>query len=130
MGQRLQQAIEKDFTSLRLFYDEFHKKALGNFGSGWTWLVHDGEKLVIWNTSNAMTPIAENLAPILTCDVWEHAYYLDYQNRRADYVKNFLKHLNWEFGSENLKIIQRHRGEEEFDGDEDTDERIAKDTRL
>ena len=68
------------------------------FGSGWAWLVLDGEELKIVTTANADTPIAFGLKPVFTIDVWEHAYYLDYQNRRADYLNSFFEHLiNWEF---------------------------------
>ena len=73
--------------------------------AGWAWLVKDSEddKLKIIKTSNADTPIAQGLTPLLTLDVWEHAYYLDYQNRRADYVNTYLEHLvNWEFAEANL----------------------------
>lgn len=76
--------------------DEFNKKALANFGSGWTWLVKkpDGT-LDIVNTSNAESIINTDDTPLLTCDVWEHAYYIDYRNARAKYLENFWKVLNW-----------------------------------
>ncbi len=76
---------------------------MGQFGSGWAWLVMDGEKLKVVKTGNANTPLTQSAKPLLTIDVWEHAYYLDYQNRRADYVNAVLDTLvNWEFAAENL----------------------------
>ena len=90
----LKEKIIKKFGSYEKFKEEFKTAATTQFGSGWAWLVEDekGELQVI-KTSNADTPIAHNLKPIITCDVWEHAYYLDYQNRRADFVSAFLEHL-------------------------------------
>jgi Fe-Mn family superoxide dismutase len=74
------------------------------FGSGWAWLVQDGGDLKIMKTLNADTPLAHGLTPLLTADVWEHAYYLDYQNRRPDYLAAFLdKLVNWDFVNANLK---------------------------
>ncbi|NCB29614.1 MAG: superoxide dismutase [Fe], partial [Clostridia bacterium] len=74
------------------------------FGSGWAWLVAEGDKLSVIKTPNAETPLTTpNLRPLLVIDVWEHAYYLDYQNRRADYVKAIIaQHLNWDFAAKNL----------------------------
>lgn len=90
--------IIKSFGSIDIFKQEFLKAANSRFGSGWTWLVLDGEELKIVTTANADTPIAHGLKPIFTVDVWEHAYYLDYQNRRADFVENVLNHLaDWDF---------------------------------
>jgi superoxide dismutase, Fe-Mn family len=78
------------------FREEFLKAATGQFGSGWAWLVLERGKPKIVATANAMTPIAEDQVPLLTCDVWEHAYYLDYQNRRESFVAAFVDHLvNW-----------------------------------
>ena len=95
--------IEADFGSYDAFKKDFASAALSQFGSGWAWLVKDGDALKILKTSNADTPIAEGLIPLLTVDVWEHAYYLDYQNRRAEYVDAYLEHLvNWEFAETNL----------------------------
>lgn len=95
--------IDDAFGSLDAFKDEFKAAAVGQFGSGWVWLVVDGGALKVVKTGNADTPIANGQTPLLTCDVWEHAYYLDYQNRRPDYVQTFLDHLvNWEFAAENL----------------------------
>lgn len=95
--------INKSFGNLENFYSEFKAAALSQFGSGWAWLVLEGETLKIYKTANADTPIVHGLKPILTVDVWEHAYYLDYQNRRADFVDGILKNLlNWEFAVSNL----------------------------
>lgn len=84
------------FGGLEEFKAAFTESALGNFGSGWTWLVqkHDGS-LAIVNTSNAETPITDGHKALLTCDVWEHAYYVDYRNARPDYVKHFWALVNW-----------------------------------
>lgn len=92
-------AIEEAFDSLENFKEKFLSSALNNFGSGWTWLVLDGEnKLQILNTSNADTPIKDNNHhPLLTCDVWEHAYYIDTRNNRAQYLENFWTLINWTF---------------------------------
>lgn len=91
--------IEEAFGSFETFCAEFKQAAITQFGSGWAWLVSDKDgKLSILKTANADLPMAHNLTALLTCDVWEHAYYLDYQNRRPDYVDTFLKHLiNWDF---------------------------------
>lgn len=95
--------IEADFGSYHAFKKEFAAAALFQFGSGWAWLVKDGDKLKIIKTKNADTPIALGMTPLLTIDVWEHAYYLDYQNRRAEYINAYLENLvNWEFAEENL----------------------------
>lgn len=99
----LSHQIEEDFGSYAEFEERFKKAAATQFGSGWAWLVWNGEALEIVKTPNAHTPITEGHTPLLTCDVWEHAYYLDYQNRRPDYVSTFLKYLvNWDFAQENF----------------------------
>ena len=86
--------IEDAFGSYDQFYEDFTNAAVSQFGSGWAWLVEDKDgKLSIMKTANADTPLAHGLKALLTVDVWEHAYYLDYQNRRADFVKTFLTHL-------------------------------------
>lgn len=96
--------INEDFGSYDAFVDEFKNAGLTQFGSGWAWLVLEGGKLKITKTANADTPMVHDQKAILTVDVWEHAYYLDYQNRRADYLDLFLKHLvNWDFANANLK---------------------------
>jgi superoxide dismutase, Fe-Mn family len=90
-------AINEAFGSYDTFRDEFKKAAVGQFGSGWAWLVLDGGKLAIMATANADLPMKHGKTAVLTCDVWEHAYYIDYRNRRPDYVDTFLDHLiNWE----------------------------------
>lgn len=92
------------FGSAENFKQEFKSAASSLFGSGYTWLVRDGNELKIINLANADTPIAHNMKPILTLDVWEHAYYLDYKNRRADFIDSFLDNLvDWNFVAENLK---------------------------
>jgi len=97
-------AIEKEFGSLDNFKDEFSKAAATLFGSGWAWLVKDNNnKLSIIQESNAGNPMTKGLTPLLTCDVWEHAYYIDKQNRRPDYIKEFWTLVNWDFVAENLK---------------------------
>lgn len=97
--------ITEVFESAENFYSQFKSVATSIFGSGWAWLVQEKDgTLKIISTANADTPIAHNLKPILTIDVWEHSYYLDYQNRRADYIDIVLKNLiNWEFVKENLQ---------------------------
>jgi Fe-Mn family superoxide dismutase len=92
------QLIERDFGSYDAFKDTFKKAALTQFGSGWAWLVREGDQLKITKTPNADLPLAHGQKALLTVDVWEHAYYLDYQNRRPDYVETFLASLvNWDF---------------------------------
>ena len=100
---RLLEAIEKSFGGFDQFKEEFVAAGVGQFGSGWVWLDQRGDTLEIVKTSNADTPIAHGQTVLLTCDVWEHAYYLDYQNRRKDFVQAFLDHLaNWEFAASQL----------------------------
>ena len=96
--------IIKYFGNKQKFYEDFKSIASSVFGSGWVWLVVDKNKVLkIINTSNADTPIAYGLKPILAIDLWEHAFYLDYQNRRADFIEDFLQNLiNWQFVKENL----------------------------
>jgi len=97
-------AIERDFGSYDKWKSEFAAAATGRFGSGWAWLVQDGGKLAIATTSNADTPLREGKRCILTLDVWEHAYYIDYRNARPNFINAFLDHLvNWDFANENLK---------------------------
>lgn len=94
------------FDGANAFFDAFKSASGGVFGSGWSWLVHDGNTLKILTTANADTPIAHGMHPVLSLDVWEHAYYLDYQNRRADFIDAFLLHMvNWDFVRENLDQI-------------------------
>ncbi|MBR2510748.1 MAG: Fe-Mn family superoxide dismutase, partial [Alphaproteobacteria bacterium] len=101
---KVPQEIIDNFGSIENFKTEFKSAATSLFGSGYTWLVQDGDKLKIINMTNADTPIAHNMKPVLTLDVWEHSYYLDYKNRRADFIDNFLNNLiNWDFVAENLR---------------------------
>lgn len=95
--------INAAFGSYEKFAEDFKQAALTQFGSGWAWLVQEGDTLKITKTPNADLPMVHNQQALLTCDVWEHAYYLDYQNRRADFVQTFLDHLvNWDFVNQNL----------------------------
>ena len=99
----LKQKIEADFGSVDACKKELAGAALSQFGSGWAWLVLDGNKLKTMKTANAETPLTSGVKPLITIDVWEHAYYLDYQNRRADYVNAVLeKLLNWDAALQNL----------------------------
>ncbi len=101
---RLLEMIEGSFGGFDAFRSAFIEAGLAQFGSGWVWLVQDGDTLKIVKTSNADTPAAHGQTALLTCDVWEHAYYLDYQNRRKDFVEAFLDHLaNWGFAASQLK---------------------------
>jgi Fe-Mn family superoxide dismutase len=98
----LRQKIEASFGSVDACKKELATAATTQFGSGWAWLVKDGDKLQVAKTSNADLPLTKGLKPLLTIDVWEHAYYLDYQNRRVDYVNAVLdKLINWGFAADN-----------------------------
>lgn len=97
------EAIDEAFGGLDEFKEEFVAAAGAQFGSGWAWLVLDGDRLRVTTTANAGLPIIHGQRALLTCDVWEHAYYLDYQNRRPDFVKAFLDNLvDWKFVADNL----------------------------
>ncbi|MEK6684880.1 MAG: superoxide dismutase [Pseudomonadota bacterium] len=99
----LKQKIEASFGSLDACKKEFATAAMTQFGSGWAWLILDGDKIAVAKTGNADSPLTKHMRPLLTIDVWEHAYYLDYQNRRADYVNTILdKLINWDFAAANL----------------------------
>jgi len=99
----LKQQIEASFGSVETCKQEFAGAAMSQFGSGWAWLVLDGNKLRVKKTGNADLPLTAGMKPLLTIDVWEHAYYLDYQNRRADYVNAVIDRLiNWEFVMQNV----------------------------
>jgi Fe-Mn family superoxide dismutase len=99
----LLQAIDASFGSVEVFKSRFARAATGALDSGWAWLVLAEGKLKIMYTSNAHNPLMYQMRPLLALDVWEHAYYLDYQDRRADYVRFVLERLlNWEFANENL----------------------------
>ncbi len=96
--------LTRDFGSGDKVREEFSNKAMAQFGSGWAWLVLDGGKAKIVTTGNAETPLTTAAKPLLTCDVWEHAYYIDYRNDRGAFVKTFLEKLvNWDFAAKNLK---------------------------
>lgn len=100
---KLAEAITKDFGSFAEFKEQFTKAAVGQFGSGWAWLVKNPEgKLEIVATGNAANPMTDNKKPLLTCDVWEHAYYIDYRNLRPKYVEAFWALVNWDFAEANL----------------------------
>jgi len=102
------QAIERDLGGVAKFEEAFKKAAVGQFGSGWGWLVLDKGKLKITHTQNGVDPLPLGQTALLTCDVWEHAYYLDYQNRRPDFVQAFLDHLvNWDLVAQNLAKANR-----------------------
>lgn len=95
--------INADFGSFENFKKEFVNGGVTQFGSGWVWLVLDGGKLKIAKSANAETPLTSGAIPLLVCDVWEHAYYLDFQNRRPDFLASFLENLvNWDFANANL----------------------------
>jgi Fe-Mn family superoxide dismutase len=103
----LSDLIERDFGSLEAFKELFLTAAAGLFGSGWVWLVITKEKkLEIEQTSNADTPIRHGRTPLLTCDVWEHAYYIDHRNARPEYLEKWWKLVNWEFVSDNLAKVE------------------------
>jgi len=96
--------IAADFGGLDAFKDQFKQAGATQFGSGWVWLVEEAGALKIVKTANAMTPMVAGQTALVTCDVWEHAYYLDYQNRRPDFLQVFLDHLiNWDFVDQNMR---------------------------
>ncbi len=103
----LAEKIDQDFGSYDRFREELSNAAATQFGSGWAWLVLDNGTLKVVKTANAQTPITEGMTPILTVDVWEHAYYLDYQNRRPDYVASLIDNLlNWDFATKNFEAAR------------------------
>ena len=113
------QAIEASFGSQRTFSQQFVSAAGDQFGSGWAWLVLEGGRLRIVATPNAETPLTTAQRPLLTIDVWEHAYYLDYQQRRLDYIAAFLGHLvNWDFANQNLDRLRVARASNAAQGTE------------
>lgn len=100
---QLARAIEDTFGSYNRFKEEFTKSAVTTFGSGWAWLVKDADGgLALVSTSNAGCPLTSGQTPLLTCDVWEHAYYIDYRNLRPKYVEAFWNLVDWDFASENF----------------------------
>jgi Fe-Mn family superoxide dismutase len=97
------EAINRDFGSVDQFREDFKNAAVSQFGSGWAWLVEKNGKLEIMKTANADLPLAHGVNALLTCDVWEHAYYIDFRNARPNYVQAFIDHLlNWDFVAENM----------------------------
>lgn len=101
----MKRQIEKDFGGLAAFQREFADAGARQFGSGWAWLVLDGNKLRVVTTSNAEQPMLQGQQALLTCDVWEHAYYLDYRNERPKFIEAFLKKLaNWDFAAERFAL--------------------------
>lgn len=101
---KLAEELAANFGSVEKFKEEFTAAAVGHFGSGWAWLVKDpaNNKLSVVQSHDAGNPMTDGLKPILTCDVWEHAYYIDYRNDRAAYVKAYWEAVNWEFAAANL----------------------------
>lgn len=101
---KLADAIQLAFGSFAAFQEQFTQAAITTFGSGWAWLVQDEQgRLKIISTSNAATPMTEGLTALMTCDVWEHAYYIDYRNARPTYLNAFWKLVNWDFVASNLR---------------------------
>lgn len=101
----LADSIQKKFGSFKDFKELFNKAAIGTFGSGWAWLVQEKDgSLAILSTSNANNPMKENKKALLTCDVWEHAYYIDYRNQRPKYVDSFWEIVNWDFVEKNFSL--------------------------
>jgi Fe-Mn family superoxide dismutase len=100
----LAKAIDASFGSFAAFKGEFEKASIGRFGSGWAWLVKKGSGLAVVSTANQDNPMSEGLTPLLVIDVWEHAYYLKYQNRRAEYITNWWNVVNWE------EVARRFKG--------------------
>ncbi len=106
----LQKKITEDLGSFDKMKEEFVQAGVGQFGSGWAWLAVKDGKIVVMKTPNGENPLVHGAKPILGCDVWEHSYYIDYRNRRADYIKAFLDHLvNWEYVEEMYKAASTHK---------------------
>jgi len=100
---KVMDAIKASFGDYGKFVEEFKAAGATQFGSGWAWLIEDGGKLAVTKTPNAETPMAQGKKCLMTMDVWEHAYYLDFQNRRPDYISTFLEKLvNWDFVAQNM----------------------------
>lgn len=103
----LSDMVERDYGGMEVLKEAFLGAAAGLFGSGWTWLALDGEgKLTILQTANADTAMLHGVTPLLVCDVWEHAYYIDYRNVRPDYLEAWWKLANWHFASDNLAAVE------------------------
>ena len=102
-NDKLAPALQGSFGSVDAFKEQFTNLAVNNFGSGWIWLVQNSDgKLALENTSNAATPLTGASTPLLTCDVWEHAYYIDYRNARPKYLDAFWNLANWDFVTYNM----------------------------
>jgi Fe-Mn family superoxide dismutase len=102
-------AIQREFSSFEAFREDFTNAATGLFGSGWVWLARQPNgQLAITATQNAETPLREGAVPLLTCDVWEHAYYIDYRNSRPQYLEAFWKHVNWDFVNQQFVTANMH----------------------
>ena len=102
-NDKLASALQGSFGSVDAFKEQFTNSAVNNFGSGWTWLVQNSDgKLALENTSNAATPLTGASTPLLTCDVWEHAYYIDYRNARPKYLDAFWNLVKWDFVTDNM----------------------------
>jgi superoxide dismutase, Fe-Mn family len=105
-SEDLSEAIDRDFGSFDAFTTKLSEEAATHFGAGWAWLVHDGSKLLVTSTHDADLPLKHGQKALLTIDVWEHAYYVDYRNKRPDYIAAFLDELvNWEFVAKNLSAL-------------------------
>lgn len=103
-NDKILELLTENYKNLNEFKKKFTEIAMARFGSGWVWLILENKSIKITSTLNGDTPIAHKQKPLITLDLWEHSYYLDYQNKRLDYVKNFLNHLiNWKFLEKNLK---------------------------
>ena len=98
LPSRLEKKLIEDFGSVDKFKEDFKQAGITQFGSGWCWLSLNNDKLVVTKTANAVNPLIDNIKPILGCDVWEHSYYIDYRNRRPEYLEKFVENLiDWEF---------------------------------
>lgn len=107
---RIRDLVEDEFGDIDKFKEDFRAAATSQFGSGWTWLVLDSGKLRIMSTTNADSPVGTDVTPLLTLDVWEHAYYLDYRNERARYVDAFLDRLiDWKFALDNVQAAEKRK---------------------
>lgn len=108
----LEEQIERDFGSYDVFRETFVKTAVAQFGSGWAWLISKNGKIQVVSTSNAEIPMGNGITPLTTCDVWEHAYYLDYQNKRDRFVETFLDRLiDWRFAAERFERVRANAQE-------------------
>ena len=94
---KVKELIDNKWGNVGAFLKDFSAQAVGNFGSGWTWLAKKDNDIAIFNTSNAGNPLTNGYQPLLTVDIWEHAYYIDYRNARAKYVDDFCSLINWKF---------------------------------